>query len=315
MSSDKHEVTTSKIQTVREQMEKYKHLIIQSMPQYLDLPRITALFFTTLQRSPKLLDCTRESLFGALITATQLGLEVDSVTNQAHIIPYGDKATLIIGYKGLETLALRTKIVTRIVPRIVHDGDDFNYRFGLDPVLDHTPRHKSKDMSHVYAVAHLASGEQEFIVMDKEAVNKIRKRSKASADGPWVTDEAAMWCKTAIRQICKILPNISPETQAMHRAVAIEERLDAGLPQNLELEADPNAVIQPDPKDDQAPKRASGKAEGEPETKIKTPRDGMKKMETRFPGKCFDCATPITRGQTIWYNPDNKKAYCHEQCA
>lgn len=314
------EIAANKIETVRMEMNKYKGLIAQAIPQYLDIGRVMALFFTALQKTPKLLDCTRESLFGALVTTTQLGLEIDSTTNQAHIIPYGDKATLIIGYKGLETMAIRTKLVTRIVPRIVYEGDDFSYSYGLNQHLDHTPKHKTKNMTHVYALGKMANGEQEFIVMDRDAVEKIRRRSKASQDGPWVTDESAMWCKTAVRQICKILPNTSLEAHQMHKAVALDERVDAGLPQNLELAINPNATAEPDKPPVQEPKRASAAAETNGGNKAeptknhnKTDRSGMKMMAARFPGKCEDCGGKTVQNSTIFYDGKTKKAY-HEHC-
>lgn len=342
MGANTQEVTTTtdpRITTVRNELEKHKALIVQSMSKYLDPARMMAVFMVTVQKNPKLLDCTRESLFGALVTAAQLGLEIDSTTNQAHILPYKDKATLIVGYKGLETLAMRTGLVHRIVPRVVYEGDEFDYNYGIRPNLTHVEKHKTKNLVFVYATVYFTNGDTEFKVLDKEEVHALRKRSPSfgSGSGPWFTDEAAMWCVKAVRQICKIIPNTSIEGNKLHAAVAIDERIDAGLPQNLHVVLDPNAVADPEVPEQPAaapePKRASEKAAAPaaaetneeldkevaapPPAKAKTttPRDNMKAMKARWKGKCADCGKEIPQGEMMYFDRKKSKAYCHERCA
>ena len=111
-----------KLNTVRALMETKKDAFQKSAPHIMNLDRAIRLALTTFQKNPKLLECHPATLLGAVLQVTQLGLELDSATNQAHLVPFWNSkkgrfdATLIIGYKGLETLAIRTGLVKRVVP-------------------------------------------------------------------------------------------------------------------------------------------------------------------------------------------------------
>lgn len=56
----------------------------------------------------KLQKCTKESIYIQSIRAATLKLSCDPGMRQAYLVPFGNKATLIIGYKGLYDLAVRT---------------------------------------------------------------------------------------------------------------------------------------------------------------------------------------------------------------
>lgn len=59
-------------------------------------------------QSDDLQNCTTQSIMTAAMRAATLKLTVDPSLGQAHIVPFKGKATFVIGYKGLEQLALRT---------------------------------------------------------------------------------------------------------------------------------------------------------------------------------------------------------------
>lgn len=237
--------TQEKFNTVRSLMEQSKGQMQAAAPYLMNLDRSIRMALTTFQKTPKLLDCHPATLLGALIQLTQLGLELDSATNQAHLVPfYNSKksrfdATLIIGYKGLEKMAINAGQIKRIMPRVVHDGDAFQYSYGLVPTLNHIPMDKSSAMTHVYAVAYLADGGVEFAVMTKEEVDKIRARSKAANAGPWVTDYEEMSMKTVTRRICKRLPNTTTQTAPLHKAISLDEKAEINEAQDLGMVADP----------------------------------------------------------------------------
>jgi len=52
----------------------------------------------------------------------------------------------------------------------------------------------------------LKDGSEDFLVMSREEVDKVRSRSKAGNNGPWVTDFDEMGKKTAFRRHSKWLP-------------------------------------------------------------------------------------------------------------
>jgi recombination protein RecT len=63
---------------------------------------------TAVGNSEELKKCTPTSILMSAMRAATLRLSVDPGIGQAYLVPYKDKATLIVGYKGLYAMALRT---------------------------------------------------------------------------------------------------------------------------------------------------------------------------------------------------------------
>lgn len=57
---------------------------------------------------PKLQECSHNSIYINALRAATLKLSVEKAMGQAYLVPFKGEATLIVGYKGLEELALRT---------------------------------------------------------------------------------------------------------------------------------------------------------------------------------------------------------------
>jgi len=165
-------------------------------------------FVTELRKTPKLAECTDKSLLGCLIQAAQLGLLPGGALGLMYFIPYGSEATPIIGYKGLRELALRSGLVDDLQAQVVYEKDTFDFAYGDTPHLVHKPSSDPEPGNIVafYALAWLKSGRKPFEVMWKRDVEKIRARSRAGSNGPWVTDYVEMGRKTCIRRLCKSLP-------------------------------------------------------------------------------------------------------------
>ena len=181
--------TAKKTANIRDLMIKFKPQIALVAPKHLTPDRIVRIAMTSIHRTPKLADCTIESLLGAVLTCTQLGLEPDSASGRAYLIPYKTTCTLIVGYKGLMDLARRSGEISALEARVVHKGDTFTYQYGTAPAIHHIPNLDSEgEMIAVYAVAQFKNVGFQFEVMSRAAIAKIRKRSKAGEDGPWVTD-------------------------------------------------------------------------------------------------------------------------------
>ncbi len=227
--------TQGKVATIRDLLEKSKQQIAMALPKHCTPDRLARMFMTTVQRTPKLLDCEPKSLLGAFIQASQLGLEPDGILGHAYFIPYGKVCQLIPGYKGLIDLSRRSGELSTIDVRIVHEKDDFAFHYGLDPDLHHTPSHDEPgEMIAAYAVARLRDSGVQFEVMWKREIDKIRDGSKASKNGPWVTYYEEMAKKTVLRRLCKLLPT-SVELQ---KAVALDEMEAANIDQKMDTVVD-----------------------------------------------------------------------------
>ncbi len=223
--------TKDKINSVRAMLEKSKAQMALALPKHLSVDRMTRVAMTSIQKTPKLLECTPQSLIAAIIQCAQLGLEPDGVTGESYLVPYKTTCQLIPGYKGLIKLARQSGQLSTISARAVYEHDKFDYAYGLNEKLEHTPTQSDDPgkLAYVYAVAKLKDGGTQFEVMAVREINAIRSRSRAADSGPWVTDFVEMAKKTVLRRLCKMLP----ASVELSRAVALDERVDAGLDQEL----------------------------------------------------------------------------------
>lgn len=212
--------------------------------------RVANVFFTRITSSPELVKCDVRSLVKVLIEAAQLGLSFDVHLKQAHPVMYRVDgfpiAQLLVGYKGFEKLAIQGGELRRIKPIVIYEKDHFEYVEGLNPRCEHVfdvTKDRGRPIA-VYSIAVLKNGERDALVPMLEAeINKQhRDRSPAfkAGGGPWVTDTLAMWRKTAIRMHCNQLP-MDERTQ---RAVAIDERGEAGIDQDLVPDLDLDNIIE-----------------------------------------------------------------------
>lgn len=139
-----------------------------------------------------------------LLDLSAMGLEPDG--RRAHLIPYGNQCTLVVDWKGLAELALRSGLIAKLHADIVCENDVFEYSMG--EVVQHSIDWKQArgEMFAAYAMAQTKTGEKFFAVMSREEIEAIRKRSRTGSSGPWITDFNEMAKKTAFRRLAKWLP-------------------------------------------------------------------------------------------------------------
>jgi len=205
------ELTTTK-QDIRSLLksEQFHQQVALALPQHLTPERFARVALTALTRTPKLLECTRESLLRCLMDCSSLGLEPDN--RHAHLIPYKDQCTLIIDYKGLIALARRSGDVAIFRAEIVRERDSFDWQNGVVSHGINWREDRGKTQA-VYSYVKFHDGSEDWEVMTLAEVEAIRKRSRSGNVGPWQTDFDEMAKKTAIRRHSKRL-TLSPEFAA-----------------------------------------------------------------------------------------------------
>lgn len=223
--------------TLAQLIKRMEPEIAKALPSHMNPIRMARIASTCLRQNPALSRCTPESFLGALLTASQLGLEPGPI-GEAHFVPFNKKdrngrvvetiCTFIPGYRGLIKLARNSGLLLDIWAEIVYERDVFSYTLGLHRDLQHEPallEDRGKPV-YVYAAAELKDGGHPFVVLTVAEVEGYRARSKSANDGPWVTDWAAMAKKTAVKQLSKWLP-LSTE---FNTAVALDGtmRTDVG---------------------------------------------------------------------------------------
>lgn len=201
--------------------ESFKKQLSLALPRHMTPDRFARIAITALRKTPKLQQCTPESLLSCLMSLSQYGLEPDG--RRAHLIPFENRkqsiveCTLIIDYKGLAELALRSGLVSTLHADVVQEGDIFEYSMGK--ISKHVPWFLRRDADKpaeagpvyaVYAMCENRDGTTKCEVMSLAEVNGIRQRSKSANSGPWQTDWSEMAKKSAFRRLSKWLV-LSPE--------------------------------------------------------------------------------------------------------
>lgn len=195
--------------------EVIREQIAKALPNHLTPDRFLRIAMTAITKTPKLADCTQESLMSCLLSLSSFGLEPDG--RRAHLIPYGNTCTLIIDYKGLVELAMRSGVVANIHADVVRENDVFEEDRGV--IVKHSiDRRKPRgDIYAVYAICRFKDGTEKSEVMSHDDVESIRKRSRSGASGPWSTDWPEMAKKTVFRRLSKWLPLSADFRDALDR--------------------------------------------------------------------------------------------------
>lgn len=193
---------------------------------------------SSVQRTPKLLECSPDSLINSFMTMAQLELMPSGISGEAYVLPYNSKtkgmeAQFQLGYQGLVTLFYRAG-VRSIVAEIVYANDKFSITNG---VISHEydafddDRGKAKG---AYAIVELqAGGKVSKTMSEKEILTIAKKFSKSYGGfGPWSEDQDPqkwMWRKTVLKQVAKLVP----KNETIFKAIA-EDNKDSIIGDRLE---------------------------------------------------------------------------------
>lgn len=207
--------------TLQEYIKVMAPEIKKALPSVMTPERFTRMTLSAISSNAKLAKCTPQSFLGSMMTAAQLGLELNTPLGQAYIIPYKRKkkqedgtwtevyeAQFQLGYKGLIDLAYRSGDVEIIQANIVYENDTFEMEYGLNPKLRHIPAKGDRgNPVQAYAIFKTRSGGYGF---EADTIENIRNfamaRSKTYNEGPWQTDFEEMCKKTVLKRALKYAP-------------------------------------------------------------------------------------------------------------
>lgn len=210
------ELTKEEKGTIRSLIESnaFKNAVASALPAHLRPDRFVRVAITALTRVPKLAECDKTSFLNCMMQLSQFGLEPDG--RNAHLIPFWNskrnvmECQLIIDYKGLVDLAMRSGKIAYIHADKVCANDAFEYDKGVVKKHEVNFKEPRGDAYAYYALCRFKDGTEKCEAMTKDEVTKIRHRSKAANNGPWVTDFDEMGKKTVFRRLSKWL-QLSPE--------------------------------------------------------------------------------------------------------
>lgn len=209
----------------------------------------------------KLLACDANLLMAEAIKAASMKLPLNKQLGYAYIVPYGTTPTMIIGYKGLCQLAIRSGLYRNINADVVYDGE---YR-GYDKITGelHLGGEKvsGKPLGY-FAYFELTNGFKKMMYMSvdemasyckkysatmksckmsneqlAEMAEKQAKQGSGNSVG-WYGDFNGMATKTVLRRLLSKYGYLSVEMQnamCVDEAPTAEEQRDQGFAEAKEM--------------------------------------------------------------------------------
>lgn len=229
--SDNAVAARTPTKTVADFFEKHKGQLAAALPKHLNADRMSRLALTAFSTNKGLQGCDPTSLFGAVVLACQMGLEI-GVGGQAFIVPYKDRrsnkviATFVPGWQGIVDLVNRTNRAT-VWTGAVFEGDDFDYAMGDRPFVKHKPcgEDDPAKITHTYAIGRVNGAE--WPVIDVWPLTKIRKhfaKNNKVGDRHYAHQHWEMYSrKLPLLQVCKYMPRSVELTAAMQAEFAAQQ--------------------------------------------------------------------------------------------
>lgn len=205
------------LQTVQRYFNDHKAQIVNALPKHLSADRMIRLATTCLSQNSALANCTAQSIFGAVIMASQMGLEI-GIAGQAYLVPYKGKATFVPGWQGLVDLVSRSGRATAWTGA-VFVGDEFDWALGDAPFIKHKPcgENDPKKLTHAYAVGRV-NGSQ-WPVIEVWPIDRIwRHRDQMNKVGAnhYSFEHPEMYArKIPLLQVLKYMPKSIELTAAI----------------------------------------------------------------------------------------------------
>ena len=204
--------------------EKFQKQLAAALPKFMDTDHFVRSALTEFRLNPALAECSVPSVLGYFMQAAACGLEPASALGQCYPVPFWNKKTgqkevqYLLSYRGMLSIARRSGEIASVIAEVVHEKDEFELEYGMEPKLIHKPFIDGDpgEMRGAYCIVRFKGDGAEPLIkyMSKSEIEKHRARSKAANSGPWVTDYESMSLKTVFRSVFKWLPISIEQIQA-----------------------------------------------------------------------------------------------------
>lgn len=155
-----------------------------------------------------------QSVLNAAVIAATLDLPINPSLGHAYIVPYGDDAQFIIGWKGLVQLAMRSGQYLSIGAKKVCEGE-LEIQNSLLDQFKYGVKKSDKGIGY-FAYFKLMNGFEKCLYITKEeaeAHGKKYSQTYKRGKGVWVTDFDAMAKKTVLKMLISQWGPLSIEMQ------------------------------------------------------------------------------------------------------
>lgn len=231
--------------------------------KFMSADRMLRLCVNAVKKAPKLAECDPQTVLGAMMTSAALGLEPNTVQQQAFLIPYKRRAKVgnnwvdvfdcqfQIGARGFVTLAYRSPHIKSLVAEAIHAGDTFEHQLGSSAFLRYSKALANRGaLVGAFSYVGLRDGGESAYVLPLDEIEKIRSKSETYrsllraietaedakararaeqnlAETPWIMWADDMAAKSAIKKHAKQLPIASGD--ALMAAAEIDNTGDTSV--------------------------------------------------------------------------------------
>jgi recombination protein RecT len=224
-------------------LDKVKPQLARALPKHMDSDRMARLALTAFSTSPKLQECTPQSIAASLMTAGQLGLE-PGVNGAGFLVPYGTTCTFVPGWKGLVDLVSRSGRGT-VYTGVIFNDQRYTYTDGAkrDLVIhNETDLEDPADITHAYAIGWVKGSVMPIIEL--WSVAKIEKhRDKYNKQGKkhYSYRDWEMYArKVPLLQVLKYMPASIEMANAINVSYAAEEGRGATIENGIVIDPQGN---------------------------------------------------------------------------
>lgn len=248
----------------------FQRLIAKSVPDAASVKRLTGALISIVSANEKLQQCSTMSIVAAALRGEGMGL---TLGREYYVVPYGNMATYILGYKGLLALLIATGEVA--------DTDCVEVRQGEYKGRDRRTKRPSFDFSvyetdedaekhpiiGYYAYVEMKSGyfrgeymsvgdildhaERYSKAFDRAQYNKLvageltpKDADALKSKSPWYGSTETMMRKTVIRKLLNSGYIRLSNSAELNNALAVERNAEDGLIPELSINQETGEVIE-----------------------------------------------------------------------
>ena len=208
------------------ELREREQSIVLMLPSHVSRERFINSAIAAVKQTPDLLFCTPRSLFSAITKSAQDGLLPDG--REGIITAYNEKQKDNSYLKVAQWnpmawgLRKRARELDGIIvsTAVVHENDEFTYREGDEPRIEHKPAPLKEDrgnMIGVYAIFRRGSEILHREVMNAAQVGQIQAQSKSSSGLMWTKFAGEAWRKSVLRRGFKSVPVSETLETIIHR--------------------------------------------------------------------------------------------------
>lgn len=236
-----NELILSKPADLKTFLEKSRSAIALALPAHLNPDRMMRLALTSFSTTPKLRECTAQSILASIVLASQAGLE-PGVAGQGYLIPYKQTCTFVPGWQGLVGLLNNSQRATAWTGA-VYEGDEWEFELGSNPKCRHVPGPNFGDIDRliwVYACGRVNGSENP--VVEAWPINRVwRHRDKFNKVGNrhYSFEHPEMYArKVVLLQVLKYMPRSIELNNAISAADAAESGRNVRVEDGIVIDMD-----------------------------------------------------------------------------